>query len=159
MKMIDFEKIVFRISVLTVGAIFILLAPTTHIFASWYPGKKDILWIVPACVIGVLSILWLMVRLCLPLLIQKGVFEDRRKTTRSANERTPVNISRVVLSTLQLTMQLLLLLGMCVAIVAFMRGDTMDQLLTRLMSKKHWEIPEPNQDPVNRLAQEIAQRN
>jgi len=132
MKIFNFDKIFFRINVIAVLIVFILLAPTTHIVASWYPGKRDILWLLPLAVLIGSIVLWLLTALSMPRLIKWGIFEDRRKKPRNETVHQMRRVFRITMPMIMMAVQVGVLIGMCMCLIAFMRGDTLAQYLTYL---------------------------
>ncbi|MBP9864856.1 MAG: hypothetical protein KBC91_00485 [Candidatus Omnitrophica bacterium] len=131
MKIIDPERWIFTFTALAITAVFILLTPSTTIIARWFPGKTDWLWLYPSILFALSFILWLIYRLKLPSLIEKGFFEDRRK------DRIPIALSpsartwRWVRPMLRLFMQVFLIAALCSSALTFMRsGKNRDLLVT-----------------------------
>lgn len=131
MRIFDFEKIFFRVNVALVAVIFIFLTPTTQIIASWFPGKKDILWAVPAGVLTLCSALWIALKLALPSLIRRGIFEDRRGAQRE-EAFTPERFRRLFLPVLIFFIQGMLLILMTMCLISFLRGEVFFRLFTNL---------------------------
>ena len=129
MKPVNFEKILFPLNAIITAVVFFLLKPSTYIYAQWFPDKKDSLWLIPAGVIFTSAVLWLLTSLNLPKLIQKGVFEDRRKNDRSSEEVAPMNVRRTLWPVLVFIFHMALIAGMCASLIVEMRSDTTGHLL------------------------------
>ncbi len=125
MKPVNFEKILFPLNALLTAAIFFMITPTTYIYTHWFPEKNDSLWLVPAVVMGVSAVIWFVTSLNMPRLIQKGIFEDRRKDSRPAR----VDVSRVAGMVANFLFHMIFLLLMCGLLVAEMRSGTPGRVL------------------------------
>lgn len=123
MKPINFDKILFPVNAVITAAVFFLLMPSTYIYAKWFPEKKDSLWLIPAGVAFTSVALWLLTSLNLPKLIQKGVFEDRRKNTRSSGEVEPMNVRRTIWPVIVFIFHLSVIAGMSAALISHMRNS------------------------------------
>ena len=129
MKPINFEKILFPVNAIITAVVFLFLTPTTYIYAGWFPDKKDSLWLFPAAAISISTVLWLSTSLNLPKLIQKGVFEDRRKNARSSEASAPINIWRTIWPVAVFIFHMTLLAGICVSLIAEMKSGATGNLL------------------------------
>jgi hypothetical protein len=132
MKILDLEKIIFRLNVIVIGIIFLLLTPATQIIASWFPGKTDMLWLFPLFVLGVCTFLWFLMSLTLPSLIKRGILEDRRIKPRTEETSRAKRLWRILLPMVALACQMLLLIFMSMCLIIFMRSQTMENLFTNL---------------------------
>ena len=135
MKIFDFEKFIYRLTILMIAVVFVLLVPTTHIIASWYPGKKDTLWLWPFAAVSLGIVSWLLMRLSIPKFIQWGWFQNRRNEPRQENGSAGRRLWRIALPILSFSIQMFLLIFMCMCLVAFMRSETIEQLLTYMASR------------------------
>lgn len=124
MKIFDFEKIIFWINGITILVVIVLLAPTTHIVASWYPEAKEILRFLPAAVLIISSLFWLGMRLSLPWLIKWRIFEDRRRTLFRDPVLLTEKFRRLFLPLLTLTFQMACLILMTVCLFAFVKSNS-----------------------------------
>jgi len=131
MKIFDPERWIFTLTSLAIAAVFILLTPSTSIIARWFPGKTDWLWIYPGLLFVLSLILWLIYRLSLPRLIEKGIFEDRRKNRQlpelSSSERT----WRWLRPMLRLFIQVFLIAALCSTVLTWMRSGKNRDLLVK----------------------------
>lgn len=132
MKPPDFEGWIFRLNVIVTGFVFFLLAPTTQIFSSKFPDKKDTLWLFPLSVVSASLGLWFLMRLALPWMIRKGIFEDRRKIPRPQSRRGWERLEKIFFPVVVLALHLLLLIALCVMMVLFMRSDFWERLMVNL---------------------------
>jgi len=128
--------VVFRINVICVGFVLVLLAPTTSMIASWYPGKKDILWLCPVGVLGICSFLWFLMRLSIPALIRWGIFEDRRERPRDQDLSGFVRVWRISFPMLVLIIQISILIFMCMCVLGFLRSDTLVGIIQNIPFKQ-----------------------
>lgn len=138
MKPIDFSKILFPINAIITAFVFFLLAPSTHIYAEWFPEKKDSLWLIPVTVIFISSALWLLTSLNLPKLIEKGIFEDRRKNDRSSCPDKPMNIWKTVWPVFVFIFHMTLLGAMCIGLVAEMKSEATGKIFFNNIA---WRAP------------------
>ncbi len=99
------------------GAIFFLLMPTTQIYTSWFPDKKAQLWLLPAGVLLISSLLWMAASLSTPFLIRCGIFEDRRRGDRQGNAESRVRVFKSILPVISFAFHMLLLIGICISMV------------------------------------------
>jgi hypothetical protein len=71
MKPPNFDKFFFRLNILVAIVVFVLIIPTTRIFASWYPRDKKVLWLIPVCMMSVSVVSWLILSSVTPWLFKK----------------------------------------------------------------------------------------
>ena len=81
-KIWDFEKPIFRLTLIAIAVVFLLNNPSVSIIASWYPGKTDTYWFLPGFLFANGVLAWVVYRISLPALIQKGILADRRMGRR-----------------------------------------------------------------------------
>lgn len=124
MKPVDFARILFPINAIITAVVFFLLAPSTHIYAEWFPEKKDSLWLIPAAVVLLSCVLWLLTSLNLPRLIEKGIFEDRRKNDRSSVPSVPMNLRKTIWPVAVFIFHMAIIGAMCMILLAEMRNET-----------------------------------
>ncbi|MDD5217858.1 MAG: hypothetical protein PHN49_08860 [Candidatus Omnitrophica bacterium] len=129
LRIVNLESFIFRINLAVIIVVFILLAPTTNIIASWYPGKKDILWRFPAIVAGVSAVLWFLMQLGIPIFIKLGILHDRRQNPRDQKMSLLERLWCTVLPMITMVVQIFILIYMCMCVIAFMRSETMDEIL------------------------------
>lgn len=139
MKPIDFGKILFPVNAAVTAVVFFLLVPTTYVYSSWFPDKKDSLWLVPAAVLLGSAAVWLMTSLNLPKLIEKGIFEDRRKNDRSSAGQTPMNVRRTVWPVLVFIFHMGLLGLMCISLISEMRRGAGENIFFN--DRMFWKTP------------------
>jgi hypothetical protein len=131
-KPLDFEKIFFPVNAVITGIVFFLLAPTTQIYAEWFPDKKNSLWLIPAIAIGGSGLLWIVVSLNLPKLIERGIFEDRRKGRRQPERSKRARIFRSLVPITVFFFHMALMLGICISMIVYMRSGSFGKLLVNL---------------------------
>ena len=132
MKPPDFHKILFPLNVAVTGLVFILLAPTVRIYRGWFPEKKDLLWLFPFSVLMLSSLVWFLASLSLPLLIRKGIFEDRRLAPRPAPDTLHRHFFRQFMPIAVFLIHALVLLLLSAALVDFMKTNPLERLLVNL---------------------------
>ena len=132
MKILDFQKWVFRIHVFLIAAIFILVVPTTQIVAAWYPGKTMMLWLVPVRTFAVSALLWLALAWAMPAFIRTGFFEDRRRTIRIESPSAHARLLKTAVPVGVVALQLGMLLVMGICLTVFLRGETLEQIFKNL---------------------------
>lgn len=128
----DLEKMLFRLNVFVVAAVFTLTAPSTRIFASWYPDRPDLLWFFPLAVLGLSIAIWIAARLSIPLLIRLAIFPDRREAPRKRDMPGFERFWRMFFPAAGLAGQMLILIFLCLCMIAFMRTETLEHLLKNL---------------------------
>lgn len=132
MKPFDYQKILFWVNILVTALVFVLLAPTVHIYSWWFPEKRDTLWLLPVGVMTLSLFLWIAASLSMPYLIQKGWLEDRRRLPRPGETARRVKLYKTLMPVVIFLFHSLLILGLAVSIVTFMRGDSLERLLTEV---------------------------
>jgi len=132
MKIIDPERWIFNLTSLAIAAVFVLLTPSTAIIAHWFPGKTDWLWLYPGLLFTFSFLLWLLYRLSLPALIERGVFEDRRKDREVMELSAPEKLWRWVRPMLRLFTQVFLIAALCSSALTFMRSGKNREILERI---------------------------
>lgn len=132
MKLWDFEKFFFRLNIIVTFIVFLLLTPSTHIIAKWYPDDESVLWRFPLIVLGVSGVIWLLASLCLPFFFKWGFFEERRDEPRDPIRPFTVRIVRMAAPIFVLAVHLSILLFCCYCLVAFMNSDKLDHLFLNL---------------------------
>ena len=120
MKPLDFEKIVFRLCVLSIAIVFLLSVPTTHIVADWFV-QFDQFWKVPLLCLAVGLFLCLLFKLILPNLFRWGIFEERREQGRLVEPPFLKKLKRIFWSLCVLAFQVLGLLLVCLVIIYWMQ--------------------------------------
>ena len=148
MKPPNFERVIFTLNLIAIAIVAVLVAPTTQIFAWWYPERENILWLVPAIVLGTCCILWLIMRMSIPLLIRWGVYEDQRKQIRTKEDPKPLRLIKMIVPMVTLTIEMLLLMFMIMCVMAFLRSETIEDVLTKLTFKQEYRITQ--EDVSNR---------
>ena len=118
-----------RVNVLATAIVFLLLMPTVRIYASWFPDKKESLWLLPAGVTLISCLLWFLASLSLPLLIRWRVVADLRKDLRP-----PAPLAQKMIRTLSPILVSIFHTGMviwfCAALIRFMQSNAFDKLFT-----------------------------
>jgi len=132
MKILDFEKIAFRINVFLTGIVFLLLAPTTHIISVYVPEKNERLWMLPLGAVFLSAAVWLVMSLCLPVLIRWGIFEDRRSGVRRETTPGMRRFFKILSPIVVLIAHMILLVGCCYCLIAVMSGGKLDFLFQNL---------------------------
>lgn len=129
MKPIDCEKILFPVNALLTAVIFFLINPAIHIYAGWFPDKKDSLWLVPVWILGISAVVWFFTSLSMPWMIRKGIFEDRRLNRPLQPGRPQVDVSRVAGQILNFLFHMIFLLAICFFMVSEMKKGTTGKVL------------------------------
>lgn len=119
-------------NVIATGAVFILLAPTTKIFSSKFPEQKDTLWLYPAGVVAVSSILWFLVSLSMPVLIRCGVMRDLRRRSRTHEIHWLEQIINKIFPVAVLVFHSAVLIFVCISLIALMRSDALENIFKNL---------------------------
>ena len=122
----------FRANVTVTAIVFVLIAPTIHIYAHWIPDKKDSLWLIPLRVIGISACIWFLANLFLPLLIQWGIFDDRRTRPRDLLPLPAVRLIRITAPVLVFIVHMALLVAISWGLVTFMKGGHIQNWLLNI---------------------------
>ncbi len=138
MKPVNLEKILFPLNGVVTAVVFFLLAPTTRIYASWFPEKKAELWWAPVGLLVFSAVLWIFTSLAMPHLIKKGVFEDRRKGMPREG-RANVDLSRVLGALSVFTFHMAVLIIMSVTLVIGMNKGMTGKIFPR--GNIAWDAP------------------
>ncbi len=128
MKPLNLEKILFPVNAIVTAVVFFLLAPTTRIYARWFPEKKDSMWWIPVWVLGISVVLWVATSLAMPYLIRKGVFEDRRKAARGDGPQPPVRLSKVFGAVSVFVFHMIILIALSLSLIVEMRKGGSERL-------------------------------
>jgi len=132
MKIIDPEHWIFTLTAIAIGAVFVLLTPSTTIIARWYPGKTDWLWLYPTVLFCSSFFLWLVYRVKLPRLIERGIFEDRRRMRLVSEDNKVLRAWRWLRPMVRLLMRVFLIAAVCSAGLIFLRSGKIQALLVNL---------------------------
>lgn len=132
MKPPDFHKILFPFNVAVTGLVFLLLAPTVRVYRWWFPEKKDPLWLFPLGVILLSAGAWFLASLSMPVLIRRGIVEDRRAKPRQNTVTLKGRLFRRVMPIVIFLIHFFLLLSFSVALVQFMKTNPIERLLMNL---------------------------
>lgn len=129
MKIIDPERWIFNLTSLAIAAVFILLMPSTQVIARWFPGKTDWLWFYPGVMFALSFVFWLLYRLSIPALIQKGFFEERRRNREPLQQSFTDRAWRWLRPMLRLMAQVFLVAALCCSVLTLMRSQKNRALL------------------------------
>ena len=133
MRGADFKKLIFNLNLLTTLLVFIVLTPSVRIYASWFPDKKDSLWLLPLGVVGVRSFLWFLTSLSLPVLIRWRIVKDLRKSERGQGETVYwVRVFNAALPVVLFGIIMILLIIFSAALVHFMKSGHLQDLFVNL---------------------------
>ena len=133
MARIDFQKLIFRFNLVVTGAVFFLLTPAVRIYRSWFPDKKDSLWMLPVGVVLASSLMWLLTSFGMPYLIEKGWVRDRRQEIRPLEASAIQRLLRIGLPVALTTFHLLLVILFSAMLVHFLQREPFENLFTNLL--------------------------
>ena len=129
MKPLNFQSFLLPLNGVITGIVFFLLFPTTHIYASWFPEKKNQLWLFSLGIALGSAFLWLLGSLSTPFLIKSGIFEDRRRQPRSEETAARVRYFKMALPIASFLFHMFLLIGLCVTMIVWTRGHSAHETL------------------------------
>lgn len=129
MKPPDFEKFFFRLNVLATVVVFILIVPTTKIFASWFPHDKRVFWFIPASMMFLSALSWLLASLLTPWFFKKGLFDERRHAGAAARYHGMERLKKRLVPILNLMIHLSLIVLFCYLVVLAMQGDALSNFI------------------------------
>ncbi len=129
MKPPNFDKFFFRLNILVAIVVFVLIIPTTRIFASWYPRDKKVLWLIPVCMMSVSVVSWLILSSVTPWLFKKGFFEERRHDDGSARYQGLTRFKKRLIPMLNLMASIFLITLFCYFMIMVMQGDLLSSFL------------------------------
>ena len=127
MKPINFQSLFLPLNAAITGIVFFLLFPTTRIYASWFPDKKNELWLLPASIVLVSSALWLLGSLSTPFLIRTGIFEERRRGPRPDETARRVRVFKASMPVLSFFFHMILLIALCMSVISAARARSEDK--------------------------------
>jgi hypothetical protein len=125
------QQVIFRLNILITAVVFFLLTPTVRIYRSWFPDKKDSLWLLPVAVIFMSSALWILARLGIPYFIRKGWMQELRQDDRPGQPFWKRAVSFGVPTALT-AFHLLLLVFFSAVLVRFLQQEPFKNLFTNL---------------------------
>lgn len=126
MKRPDFQKLVFQLNVGITALVFFLLSPTVHVYQSWFPDKRNSLWMIPVITLGLSLSLWLFASLTLPWMIEQGWVKDLRQNSR---EGEPViRLSKILGPMLISLFHLSLLIFFSASVISFLSREPFEKL-------------------------------
>ncbi len=131
MRHLDLQKFVFRINLVITAIVFFLLTPTVRVYQSWFPDKKDSLWVIPVAVVLVSSSLWLLSRLAIPYFIRKGWMKELRQEVRPQDPLLD-RFLRFSPSAALTSFHLLLLILCSASVVRFLQHEPFKNLFINL---------------------------
>lgn len=128
----DFSEIVYRLNLLVIALIFVILVPTVHVYRAWFPDKSDKLWMIPAALLLISAIFWVVFSMKLPEMIRKGQVKDLRKAPREGDPDGLRRFLKILLPVLAIVFQVILVLMLAILAIYYLRRGPSEDIWNNL---------------------------
>ncbi len=134
----DIQKFIFRLNLILTGIIFFLMSPTLRVYRSWFPEKKNSLWLYPIICCVISAFLWFGTSLLLPRLIKKGLVKDLRGSPREQKLQGGEYYWKIARPIVMTLFHALLVIFIAVSMTEFLRKEPFMNLFKNIPETKRF---------------------